>query len=140
MARPIGLLLGTSALAACLSAPARASESEADELARRLDDPVTQHMVAGALSAITKQLLETRAAPFLRAMEAAGAGDDLPDMPPDATLGDLAGPEAQRLPREIVRRVPELMGSLADMASAFGAMQPELEAMARRMKDAVPQP
>jgi hypothetical protein len=140
MTRPVGLLLGTSALAACLSAPAHASENRAEELARRLDDPDTQYRVAGALSAITSEFLEMRAEPFLRAMEAAGAGEAAPDLPPDATLGDLAGPEAQRLPGEIERRVPDLMGSLAEMASAFGAMQPELEAMARRMKDAVPQP
>ena len=59
-------------------------------------------------------------------------------MPPDATLGELAGPEAERLPKQIVQRVPKLMDSLSGLAQAYGDMLPELEAMAKRMKDTMP--
>lgn len=138
MAKPVALLLAGLALAACLPSPALAEENQADELARKLDDPVTQYMVAGALSAIIRQVLETPVEPFLRSMETAGAGMAVPDLPPDATLGDLAGPEAQRLPRQIVKRVPKLMDSLADMARAYGNALPEFKAMAKRLKDSVP--
>ena len=140
MAKPVGLLLGGLALAACLPAPAVAEDNKAADVARKLDDPMTQYMVAGALAAITKQMLDTRAEPFLRAMKSAGVGDAAPDVPPDATLGELAGADAERVPRRIMQRVPKLMGSLADMASAYGEMLPEIEAMAKRMKDAVPRP
>lgn len=138
MAKPATMLIAGLALAACLPAPAPAEESKAADIARQLDDPMTQYMVAGALAAITKQMLETPMEPFLRAIESAGVGDALPDVPPDATLGNLAGPKAERLPGQIMQRVPKLMGSFADMASAYGDMLPELKAMAKRMKDAVP--
>jgi len=139
MATPVGMLLTSLALAVCLPAPARADETNrADEVARKLEDPVTQYMVAGALAAVTKQMLDMRVDPFVRAVESAGGRDALPDVPPDATLGDFAGPEARQLPKQIMKRVPALMDSLAGFASASGDMVPELEAAAKRMRDAVP--
>jgi hypothetical protein len=138
MTKPLTLLLAGAALAACLPVPALAEERKADEVVRKLEDPMTQYMVAGALAAVTKQLLEMRVEPFVRAMREAGAGAAVPDVPPDATLGELAGPRAEVMPQEIMERVPRLMGSLAGIADAFGDMLPELEATARRMKDAIP--
>jgi len=139
MVKLVSRTLAGLVLAGSLSSPALAGENKADEAARRLDDPMTQYMVAGALAAITKQLLDMKVEPFMRAMDEAGAGDAVPDLPPDATLGDVAGPEAERLPHDIMERVPKLMDSLAGLAAAYGDMLPELEAMAKRMKDAVPQ-
>jgi hypothetical protein len=139
MAKPVAMLIAGLALVS-LPLPAFAADNRAGDIARQLDDPVTQYMVAGALAAIATQMLKMRVEPFVRAVEAAGAGKAVPDLPPDATVGDLAGPEVQRVPREVIQRVPRLMGALADLAEAYGDMLPELEAMAQRMKDAVPRP
>ena len=66
-------------------------------------------------------------------------GDDsVKDLPPDARLGDLAGPRAQALPHEVARNVPRVMGSAASMAGAVQEMLPELKRTARRVKDALP--
>lgn len=139
MATPVKMLLTGLALAVCLPAPALADETNrADEVARRLEDPMTQYMVAGALAAVTKQMLDMRLDPFVRAVESAGGRDALPDVPPDATLGDFAGPEARQLPKKIMRHVPALMDSLAGLANAYGDMVPEFEAAAKRVKDAAP--
>lgn len=138
MAKPLKTMLAATAIAACLPSPALAKESKADEVASKLEDPMTQYMVAGALAAITKQLLDMKVDPFVEAMDKAGAGDIAPDIPPDTTLGEMAGPEAERLPKEIVQRVPKLMDSLAGLANAYGDMLPELEAMAKRAKEAMP--
>lgn len=138
MNRFASLVLATAALAACLSPAAQARDSRVEETARKLEDPMTQYMVAGALAAITKQLLEMRVEPFVKAMNRAGAGEMTRDLPPDATLGDLAGPQAERLPSQIMQRVPRLMDSLAELANAYGDMLPELEALAKRMKERLP--
>jgi hypothetical protein len=138
MAKPVRMLVASLALAAWLPSPASAEDNKAADIARQLDDPITQYFVAGALAAVTKQALETPVEPFVRAIEAAGIGGAVSEVPPDATLGNLAGPKADRLPEQIMQRVPKLMGSFADMASAYGDMLPKLEAMAKRMKDAVP--
>lgn len=138
MTKPFRLIIAGAALAACLPVPVLAKEGRAAEAARKLEDPMTQYMVAGALAAITKQLLDMKVEPFVKAIDKSGAGDVVPDVPPDATLGELAGPDAERLPRQIMQRVPKLMSSLAGLAEAYGDMLPELEAMARRMKDTLP--
>ena len=138
MAKHIKIIFASVAMTVCMPSPLFANESKADEVARKLEDPMTQYMVAGALAAITKQLLDMKVKPFVDAMDKAGAGEIAPDVPPDATLGQMAGPGAERLPKEIVQRVPKLMDSLAGLASAYGDMLPELEAMAKRAKEAMP--
>jgi len=58
-----------------------------------------------------------------------------------ATVGDYAGPEAREVPREMSRKLPELMGRAGGMVAAAEEMTPALKAMARemgaRMKDAM---
>lgn len=112
-------------------------ESRAGELAKQLHDPMTQYAVAGALSAMSNILLDMKIEPLVRVMESAGAGT-VRDLPADATLRDMAGPGADRAQNEIVDKIPEMMGRMGAMAGAFDEMMPELERMARRMRDAIP--
>ena len=125
-----------------LSAPVLAQErpggeaaGQAEEIAGRLHDPATQLMVAAAIAAMSEAVLDTSIEPIVRAMRAAGAD---PDLPRDARVRDLAGPDAERARDRAVGQVPRAMGRMGEMAGAIGDMMPELAAMARRMKDAVP--
>lgn len=130
-------------IAACLAAfaltplPAAARESEPDDVAKRLADPGTQIAATVALTALSEALLDIRIEPLRRALAAAGS-DAADDLPPDARLRDLAGPGADKLPGEIGRRVPQAMGAAAGMAGAVQDMIPEIQAMAERMKRALP--
>ena len=136
------LLVSACAMLAVAPGLASAREArpqdDAGQVAERLSDPATQLAVSAALVAMSEALLQMRIEPFARAAEAAGAGDSLPDLPPDARLRDLAGPRADRVQQGIARNVPRAMGATAGMAGALEDMLPELRAAARRMKDSLP--
>lgn len=133
-----------SFLATCLAAlalaplPVAAQEEAASGVARRLADPANQIAATLALTAITEALLDIRVEPMRRLLATLGGEGDA-HLPPDARLRDLAGPEAEDLPGEIGRRVPQAMGTAAGAAGAIEDMLPELAATAERLKRAIPQ-
>lgn len=130
-------------LAACLAAVALTpvaahaqDEDRAAELSEKLNDPMTQYAVAGMISAMSKAVLDMRIEPLVKAMEEMGA--PAPDLPPDATVGDLTGVDQAELREEIVDKVPKAMRAMGSMAGSAEKMLPELEKMARRMREAAP--
>jgi hypothetical protein len=132
-------LLSLAAAAALAPASASARDRALGDTTERLSDPAAQMAASAAIAAMAETVLNIDIAPFARAVAAmGGGGDTLRDLPPDARLRDLAGPDAERMPREIARSVPRAMGSAAEMASAVQAMLPELRDTARRMRDALP--
>lgn len=130
----------SASLAAAVLAPtaAFAREPGLSDMADKLNDPKTQLAVTAALVAMSEALLDIKVEPFAKAAEAAGAKDAVRDLPPDATLRDLAGPDADTMQSQLARRTPEMMGRAAGMASAFEALLPQLRAMAEKMKDVLP--
>jgi hypothetical protein len=115
-----------------------ARDGNAGEVARKLADPQAQAAASVALATLAETFLNMDIAPYARAVRAMGGGEAVRDLPADARLRDLAGPDAERMPREIARGVPKAMGSAAEMAGAMEDMLPELERTARRLKDAIP--
>lgn len=141
-------LVSLSALAAALLAPLPAAAGDKDraqrdralgELQTRLGDPETQRAMGDAMASLMAAMLDMKAAPFLKAMDRMGkAMGERPmarDIPEDATLGDLAGPEAREMPREVARKAPAMMGAAGAMAGAMGEMLPQLEEAGKRMGD-----
>ncbi len=138
-------VLGAAVLAAAaLPVPALAREARSGKIVEALANPGTQQAMAGAMAALTEALLDLKIGPFAKALD--GMGDTTGNrraarhIDPDATLGDLAGPEARRMPGEVARKLPQMMGAMAGMAGAMEAMLPQLEAMGEKMKDAMGQP
>jgi hypothetical protein len=128
-------------------APAMAREQSIAQAAERLSDPRMQGAIAGMLAAMTEAMMGMKMAPFAKAMDSMGVsmGRDDGDadhasrsIDPDATLGDMMGPEARRMPQELSARVPQMMDGMAGMAGAMEQMMPQLKEMAERMKDAMP--
>jgi hypothetical protein len=130
-------------IAACLAASAltplsaSARDTEAADVAKRLSDPANQVAATVALTALSEALLDIRIEPLRRALSAVGS-DAASDLPPDARLRDLAGPDAQQLPGTIGKRVPQAMSAAAGMAGAVQDMLPELKAAADKLKHAIP--
>lgn len=134
-------LLKTALLAAAVVLPASAqarSEGPAGEAAERLADPANQIAVTAMLASLAKAMLDLEVGPLARAAADATGDPDLRDVPPDARLRDLAGPDADRMEEKIARGTPRMMGSMAGVAEALDRMTPQLRAMARQMKDALP--
>lgn len=109
----------------------------AAELAEKLNDPMTQYAVAGMLAALSKTFLDMEIEPVAKAMRDLG-GRHAPDVPPDTTLGDLAGTNSEEVTEHLVEEVPRMMKAMGKAVGAMETMKPELKDMARRMRDAIP--
>lgn len=133
------VMAGALALVALLPDAALAQETRAGELAERLNDPATQYAVAGVLSAMSKAVLDMEVAPFVKAMEGMGARPPR-DLPADATVADVAGTSQAEVRDKLVDNVPRMMSAMGGLAQAVEDMLPQLEGMAKKMKDAIPAP
>lgn len=133
--------LAALAMAVLAPAPALARDSAGDkglaEIEGRLSDPDTQQAMGDALAGMMAALLDMKAAPFTKAMDKMGKSMGGRPMartiPDDATLGDLAGPEARRAPATLARQVPQMMGAMGAMTGVMQEMLPQLEEMGKRM-------
>ncbi len=126
-------------LAAFSSVPASAGQPEdgPTELTEKLNDPLTQYAVAGMLSAMSKSVLEMRVEPLVKAMDGLG-GKGMHRLPPDATVADLVGTEHATVRDGLVKNVPKAMSAVGALASTAKKMMPEVEKMAREVRDAAP--
>lgn len=121
------------ALAALALAPLpAAAKSDTERMADKMRDPAMQGAVAAALRVMSEAMLDIRIAPFLKAAEAIRDPERARDIDPDLRVRDVA-PEAGRVPEEMSRRVPAMMGAMGGMAEAVEEMTPVLKNMAREM-------
>ena len=140
----VAVIGGALAAAAALPVPALARNTNDGRVAEVLGNPQTQQAITAVVAAMTEAMLDLKIGPIAKALE--GMGGDADDRRParqidrNATLGDLAGPEARRMPREVARKMPQMMGAMAGMAGAMEAMLPQLAAMGEKMKDAMGEP
>jgi hypothetical protein len=134
------LILVVLGLAGAVLAPATAFARDGGTagIAKKLSDPGTQAAAAAALAAMAEKILDIDIGGYARAIDAAGGGSAVRDLPPDPKLRDLAGPDAERMPRTIARNVPKAMGSAAKMAGAMDDLKPQLRETMRQLKDAIP--
>ncbi len=144
MLKRVAVLGAAVVAAAALPVPALAREARTGQVVEALANPGTQQAMAGAMAAMTEALLDLKIGPLAKALDgmsgAAGSAKSTRHIDPDATLGDLAGPEARRMPGEVARKLPQMMGAMAGMAGAMEAMLPQLEAMGEKMKDVMGSP
>ena len=131
--RPLASAL---ALVAAAPLPALAADRPASDLGETLRDTAAQQGMAAAFRAMTEALLDLRIAPFLGAIEAI-EGRDPAEVDPELSLRDYAGPESERLPREMERRLPSLMDAAGGLAGAFEQALPALAAAAERARQSL---
>ena len=112
-------------------------DSDFSDMAERMQDPEKQREMALMLRTMSEVLLDLPLAPLMNSMSEI-AGEDAPKVDPDATLRSVA-PEAGRVPEEIEKNLPRALDAMGSMAEAFETMLPELQDMAARLKDTVPQ-
>ena len=139
------ILASLSALAALALAPvpALARDTADQDFASDLSDPRKQEAMGNAMGAMMGVLLNMKADPLARAMERMGEHKAARKIPRGATLGDLAGPDAKRMPAEMRRRVPAMMGAMGDLAGMMQDIAPALAAIGEdfeRQMDEAAQP
>ena len=128
-------LMALVALLTPLPALAQDLESDTREIAGELSDPVRQAQIATMAEVMADAVLDLPVGPFLRAAETM-AGRDPEYVDPDLRVGDIAGPDAVRAPREFADRLPEMMGAMAGMAVAMEAVLPQLREAIDRARPA----
>lgn len=140
-------LVSLTALAAAMLAPVPAAAKEhgrdaerdraLSEMQGRLGNPETQRAMGDALAGMMAAMLDMKASPFLKAMDRVGKSTgEAPhhrEIPDNATLGDLAGLEARRMPEDVARKAPAMMGAAGAMVGAMGEILPQLEEAGKRM-------
>ncbi len=125
------------ALAALLLTPTVAAAEPGDrEMAAAvaaLDNPRTADGLARIMAAATRALMQLRVGPIAEAVAEADPDSRAADVDPDATLGDMAGVDADRMADDVgdqTRRSAAMMGT---MARTMATMAPVFRAMARDM-------
>lgn len=138
--RKIAALTALAALALA-PLPAVARDTADEEFVGDLSDPRKQEVMGNTMAAMMAALLSIKAEPLARAMERVGDHRAARRIPRGATLGDLAGPEARRMPEQVRRQVPAMMGAMGELAGMMQDLAPELEAIGkdfnRQMDEAV---
>lgn len=128
---PVRNRLPVAVLAALAVLPAPALAKPAGSLSSELRDPYKAEALGDMLGAMLGMMLDMKAAPLARVMEAAGEPDAARRIPRGATIGDLAGPDARRLPQEVRRRAPAMLGALGEFAEVLEEAAPEFERIAK---------
>ncbi|HEY0594825.1 hypothetical protein [Sphingopyxis sp.] len=113
-----------------LAAPLPASASEMQGAVATLNDPATQDRMAETITAMVGALMQMQVGPLAKAVAQIDPESDAAYIPPDATLGEVAGrdPEYAERMGDDVRASTRMAGHAA---SALAAYAPVLKDMAR---------
>ena len=133
LAGTLGLALAAMAPATALAREAGASRPEISRMSEELTNPRNQKAVAGMMEALSEMLLSMKVAPLAKAMEQMGDHKAARSIPPNATLADLAGPDARRMPQEVSRKVPAMMTAMAGMGEAMQGWNQSFGAAEKRL-------
>lgn len=131
------VLAASIALANPAAAKERAPESE---LVEKLGDPEFQDELSETMSGFMGAIMALPIGELVYSLEKAVPdpmrGDrDFSDIDRDATVGDLARRDDPDFDRNFENKMRQGTAMMGFMASEFGALLPELRAMAERMKE-----
>lgn len=127
------------ALAAALLplASAQASAQVGDERilegAEVLGDAGTQERVSRALQVMTRALLSMPVGPIAEAVTEIDPESDMADVPRDARVADMVGPEADDMPERMAGQSRTMMRAMSVLTRQLAVMAPVLRDMASQM-------
>ena len=110
--------------------PAAAADPSAGRAVAALNDPAMQDRMADTVAALVGALMQMKVGPLAEAVARVDPESDAAYIPPDATVGDIAGRDPHYAERmgDDVRAGTRMAGHAA---SAFAAYAPVLKDMAR---------
>lgn len=115
----------------------RDAEARLNDIADDLANPQVQDGIAAMAERIGETVLDLPVGKFAAAIEKARPGTLKKRVREDATVADLAGGDAERLPRELGKGSRQMMTMLSGFAAAFATMMPEFEQMGRDLEDSL---
>ena len=148
--RMIQFVPGTGAAAAAIEAEApvaapmafakadkadRDAQAELNALSKDLANPRVQDGVSDMVERMTETMLQLPVGKFAAAVEKARPGTVKKRIDENATIADLAGRDADRLPEALGKGSKQMMGMLSGFAAAFATMVPEFEELGRDLEE-----
>ncbi|MGL5838907.1 MAG: hypothetical protein ACRCY3_10445 [Sphingorhabdus sp.] len=112
----------------------RDAEATLNDMAEDLADPRMQDGVAAMVERLGETMLNLPVGKFAAAIEKARPGTMKRRVREDATVADLAGRDAERLPGELAKGSRQMMTMLSGFTAAFATMMPEFEDMAEDLE------
>ena len=107
------------------------------QIAGRLSDPAVQDGVAIMVERVSGAVLNMPIGGITDAIETARPGTVERRLRRDATVGDLAGRDADYLPEELGGQTREVVGMMGGVARAMANMMPAFENLSRDMEDQI---
>jgi hypothetical protein len=126
-----GLEMPVMAPVAFVAADEDDGAEDMNKMAAKLADPRMQDGVAAMIERMAGTMMNMPVGKFASAIEKAapGAIKSKKRIREDATVADLAGRNADRLPADLAKGSKQMMGMLSGFAAAFASMIPEFEKM-----------
>lgn len=123
-----------------LASPALAQDRQPEaEMVDRLNDPAFQDDMVSMISGFMMAMMDLPIGQFAHAMDKAmpenmRRDDGFSTIDPDATLGDLARRDDPDFDRNTAQKMRQGTAMMGIIASEFGALLPQLQAIGDRMK------
>ena len=123
-----------------LASPALAQDRQPEaEMVDRLNDPAFQDDMVSMISGFMIAMMDLPIGQFAHAMDKAmpenmRRDDGFSTIDPDATLGDLARRDDPDFDRNTAQKMRQGTAMMGIIASEFGALLPQLQAIGDRMK------
>jgi hypothetical protein len=113
------------------------AQAELNKISQDLADPRMQDGVAAMVERMGDTMMRLPVGKFAAAVEKARPGTMKKRIREDATIADLAGRDAERLPEALGKGSKQMMGMLSGFAAAFATMVPEFEELGRDLEESM---
>jgi hypothetical protein len=128
------VVLSVSGPAFAADAPSRAT-IEAEEMAAKLNNPMTQRAMTGAVDAMLAAILDVRVDGIAKALEPMNGGKKISTH--GRTVREIAERDDPDFENKMHRSTTAAVGGMGALASGLAAAMPELEAAMAKMGDAI---
>lgn len=106
-----------------------------ENIANKMSEPAMQDGIATAVEQVTSAMMRLPVGRFVAAIENARPGTIDRRIRRNATIGDLAGHDAEDLPERLGDGSRQMVGMMGGFARAMASMMPEFERMGRELED-----
>lgn len=117
--------------------PASDASAEMIAIADEMSRPENVKKIANIVEDIAGAMMDMPVGQMAAAIEKASPGILKSSIPANATVADLAGKDADKLPREFATKTRDMMAMAGSFARVFAELLPQFERMSKDMEKRV---
>ncbi len=133
----LALIASPAAFANSKAAPVSDASAEMIAVADEMSRPENVKKIANMVEGIAGAMMEMPVGQMAAAIEKASPGILKSSIPANATVADLAGEDADKLPREFATKTRDMMSMAGSFARVFAELLPQFERMSKDMEERV---